>query len=159
MKAIALLLVVVSLSSCDIGTSLYVNDKPCITLQGDCGTIEITGSTLATERIKLKFDGDFIVNLDSLKVLYNWHEVPDLYLNYLHNDKQVSYQERCIHIEGKDNLHILMRHIVSLNYLKTGTIEILPSNFILCNGEPMIADTIRFSFPPKSKRKKKDSTL
>jgi len=149
------LFIVLLLASCDVGSKFYINNQPDITLQGDCGTIQISGFSLGTDEINLKFNGDFLVNLDSLKVLYNWHEVPDIYLYYLHNDRMVSYVCRNLHLEGEEKLRISMRHIVSLNFLKKGTIAFLPSNFILCNGKPVLTDTLRFSIPAKSKKRRK----
>jgi len=56
-----------------------------------------------------------------------------------HKHNQQSFQ-----LSGKNRLSVRLIADYPLHYGRTGAIELLPSDFILCGGNPIITDTIRF---------------
>jgi len=156
-QTISVLYLLAILTSCDVGVRFLFNDEPRYTLQGDSGTVTLSGYSLDRDDISFHFDGDFYVNLDSLKVLYFNQEVPNLHVKIYRNDVLISFFERRLHINGKEVLRVSMRDVVPYKLVKTGYIEILPSDFILCNGKPIITDTIRLSTAKRYKSLKRFS--
>lgn len=138
----------VCLVSCDISTRLQVNGSPEHCIVNDCGDIIIAGMAFEPDRISFVCDGNFCIYGDSLKLKKNGLNVPISTINfYLNNDKYKDWHR--ISINGKNKLEIHISQDPSLNYGKTGFIELLPSDFIQCNGKPVITDTIHFACKSK----------
>lgn len=133
-----------SITSCDISTKLLVNGYQDIRLVNDCGGITITGLAFEPDRIKFEFDGNFSICTDSLRLKKRKTPVPETEIMFYLNGIELE-GHRHFSIEENGVLQIFIRQFPSLNYGRIGTIELLPSNFILCNGKPVITDTIRFS--------------
>jgi hypothetical protein len=100
-QTISVLYLLAILTSCDIGVRFLFNDEPRYTLQGDSGTVTLSGYSLDRDDISFHFDGDFYVNLDSLKVLYFNQEVPNLHVKIYRNDVLISFLNDVFALTGK----------------------------------------------------------
>lgn len=136
--------VLLCLTSCDIGTVLLVNGYPEFKLVNDCGDITMSGHTFEPDRIMIEFNGKFSVCTDSLRLKKRGMHVPDSEIRFYLDGTELKDKQH-FSLDGKGILQILVRQIPSLNYGRIGTIELLPSNFILCNGKPVITDTVYFT--------------
>ncbi len=143
-KNIVFLFALFCYTSCDIGTNLLVNGHPELRLVNDCGGITMTGFAFEPDRIKIEFNGKFSVCTDSLRIKKRGIPVPDSEIMFYLDSVELK-DKRPFSLDGKSVLRIFIRQIPSLNYGRNGTIELLPSNFILCNGKPVINDTINFN--------------
>ena len=141
------------LTSCDIGTTFLVDGNPEFRLTKSCGDITMTGVAFEPDQIKVEFDGDFKVCPDSIKVRKRGVPTPDSEIMFTLDGVELKDRSPVL-IDGKGVFQINIRQYPSLNYGRTGTIELLPSDFILCDGKPVITDTIRFACKPRKQRKK-----
>ena len=55
----------------DTPSTLLGNDVPTYCISLKCGAVKITGTTLVNDRISINFTGEFIVDVDSLKIRAN----------------------------------------------------------------------------------------
>lgn len=151
-KNIVILLVLLWFTSCDIGTYLLVNGNRQLQLVNEGDSITITGRTLDPDIIKIEFNGNYSVYTDSLRLKKRGRPVFDSEIDYYLNHVALKDKQQ-FSLEGKGVLEIYVRQIPALNYGRIGTIELLPSNFILCNGKPVITDTICFNCEPRKPKK------
>ena len=55
----------------DTPSTLLANDVPTYCISLKCRAVKITGTTLVNDRISINFTGEFIVDIDSLKIRAN----------------------------------------------------------------------------------------
>jgi hypothetical protein len=58
-------------TDCDTPSTLLANDVPTYCISLKCGAVKITETTLVNDRIAIIFTGEFIVDIDSLKIRAN----------------------------------------------------------------------------------------
>jgi hypothetical protein len=58
-------------TDCDTPSTLLANDVPTYCISLKCRAVKITGTTLVNEHITINFTGEFIVDVDSLKIRAN----------------------------------------------------------------------------------------
>ena len=137
-----LLLLVFCCASCTIPHRLAINsEREDYILLGECGAIRIESRTLGgllTTFINFTFNGEYHINTDyfTLEMEQRFDEVMFENLRFRFNGEDFTRKER--ETKGGDVLSIRFN-------LKTaaGTMLIVPSNFITCGGNPVVADTIR----------------
>ena len=134
MKIIFSILFIFLFVSCDSVYFLTIQDVKKYIICTKCDTIEIRGAIMNKHLpvIFFKFNGNYTINVNSL-IIY-----PEILLHpiqiYL-NGKQTPNNIEQIIISKDDILEVVFRG--------TGNFYIIPSNFIECNGEPVIMDTIK----------------
>jgi len=131
--------------SCDVSTPFIIDGKKEYIISGQCGTIKIGGSSMASPLptiITCTFNGEYNVYLDSLKIEVEPNEVIIENLRFqLHN---ADFTGNKIVTKGGEILSIHFNLKSSVPYQRaTGTILLLPSTFITCKDKPIITDTIR----------------
>jgi len=136
MKKTGYLLLLMLLVSCDVAYFLTIQDAKNYLINTKCSTITVNGATLngISPFICFNFDGEFVINLDSLIIICPNKNKISKYRFMLNGDMLfISNKEKTIVYKG-DKLCISFTNLVDFN--------ILPSIFIECNGEPVITDTI-----------------
>lgn len=137
-KGIAIIIGV--LTSCDAPHSILVDNSKKREFQADCGCIVVTGSSGLSDWIIINFDGTFWVQPDSMRYFRHSEST----LSFSLNDSLIDNHQSFL-VNGKKQLRITVRAKLPLNWARKDTIKLLPSNFILCDGKPVITDTIRFN--------------
>ena len=141
------LFILAALYGCDIAHRMTANGELAYRSHSECGDIVITGISFMTDCIYMCINGDFMLYPDSLRILRTpydenqviWIDLGDSLIN--HKDS--------ISIEGEGKLKIgfkgLPIHYADRSKDSVGrTIKISPSNFIRCNGKPILTDTVLF---------------
>jgi hypothetical protein len=149
MKNIFFLFILAALYGCDMVYRMTANGDIAYRSHSECGKIVITGiSGTAADHIYMCMNGDFMLYPDSLRILrtpYDENQVTRIYLG----DSLIS-QKDSISIEGEGKLEINFRGGLPIHYGDRRkdyigrTIKISPSNFIRCNGKPILTDTVLF---------------
>jgi len=132
-------LLLIFIYGCDPITYFDVNDKKRYNLSCDCGELEISASVMLSNfMIVLKTkSGSFLINMDSLKSSIIPNELSN---TLIFND------ERGVGITNSDIILVKGKAIhIRFFPQKEQNILILPNNYIMCNNEPLITDTIRIS--------------
>jgi hypothetical protein len=129
--------------SCDTPSTLFVNDLPSYSISTECGSVTVTGTTMLSDYITFSFIGDFVVNVDSLKLIMNDNSVKRTNVRVLYKKKILDNSRKMVHINGNDTISVAIKNSLSLKYGKKDLLEIIPSTFILCNNVPLISDVIR----------------
>lgn len=142
-KIIRVLLFVTVLTECDTPSALLVNDFDSYSITSEHGSVKISGSTLENDRITLSFMGDFVVNIDSLKIKANGFPVERNKVSVLYKNKIQDIPNESIHICGNDTVSVIIKNIFPLKYSNDSFIDIMPSTFILCDNVPLIKNVIR----------------
>jgi len=143
-RGLTLLLLVFFCVSCDVSTPFVIDGQKEYVLSGECGTIKIRGSSFPSTPILIActFNGEYHINTDSLKMeaIPNEFAVTDVRFQF--NLKDFTGTE----IDTKVGETLSIRfNVKSETPLRRSdvTVLILPSNFITCEGKPIITDTIR----------------
>lgn len=136
-----LLLLPLTLISCDIPSKLVFNGTKNYHCYTSCGTVNVSGSTLMTDKIIFSLDGDFVVIPDSLKMVIT-HGKDNMDVCIYHKDILLKPPYNNIHISGRDTICVVVRKTLPVNY-GGGEMELLPSSFILCHDIPVIRESIR----------------
>lgn len=142
-KIIKILIAVGMVTACDTPSALLVNDVPTYCISSKCGAVKITGTTLVNDRITLNFTGDFIVNVDSLKIKVNHVSIENKNVDILYRNMLLEDANRTIHIDDNDSISLIIKNTFPIQYGKNSFVEIMPSPFILCNDTPLITNAIR----------------
>lgn len=139
----ALLLLVFLGISCDRSEQFVIDGQKKYILSNQCGTITIKGSSFSTfVMVGCTFNGKYSVNTDLLKIEAASSEDTVMNIRFRLNNKGLTEKE--IEIESCETLSIDFNLQSTVPYQKsTGTVLVLPSNFILCEDKPIITDTIR----------------
>lgn len=130
-----------SLASCDIPSQLVLNGQEQLRCSADCGYITMSGKTMAADYITINSKGSFTVNLDSIKMLWNGNKVPKQNIRFYLNNRQLGNSKKAINLNNDSLFSITVSYICPLKY-SGGNITLFPSNFILCNDNAVIKDTI-----------------
>ena len=141
--SIVLVLLIICCVSCDYSKPFIIDGQKIYTSHSQCGTIVVRGSSFSTSiMVSCTFNGDYHINIDSLKIKAASSQDMLSTIHFQLNNKDFTVKE----IETKDG------DILSFNFnlnstvpyqSTTGTVLLLPSNFITCVGEPIITDTIK----------------
>jgi len=140
-KTIEIAVMMGCLIACDTPSTLLFNDVPTYCISSECGSVKITGTTLVSDNITLFFTGDFVINIDSLKMRFN--NIPIENVDMIHRNKLLKEVNKMIEIEECDTISLIIRNTYPLKYGKCSFAEIIPSSFILCNGTPIITKLIK----------------
>jgi len=143
-KGLILLLLILCCASCDKSTPFVIDGQKEYVLSGECGNIKIRGSSLPTYPILIgcTFNGKYHVNIDSLKMEAIPNEVAVVNVRFQLNLKD--FTEKKIETKTGETLTIWFNVESATPFRRSEvTILILPSNFITCEGKPIITDTIR----------------
>ncbi len=138
-----------ALYGCEAAYRMTANGEFAYRPHSECGTIVITGISAAdTDHIYMCMNGDFMLYPDSLRILrtpYDENQATRILLS----DSLIS-QKDSISIKGEGKLEINFRGGLPIHYGDRRkdyigrTIKISPSNFIRCNGKPILTDTVLF---------------
>lgn len=143
-KGLTLLLLILCCVSCDVSTPFIIDGQKEYVLSGECGTIKIRGSSLPTHSILIgcTFNGKYHINTDFLKMEAIPNEVAVTNVRFQFNLKDFTGTE--IETEAGETLTIWFDLKSETPFQRSEvTVLILPSNFITCEGKPIITDTIR----------------
>lgn len=142
-KIIEIIIAVGFLAACDVPSTLLVNNAPTYCTSTQCGAVKIKGATLFSDRIMLIFAGDFMVNIDSLKLKANNVPIENKNVDVFYRSKLLEDTNRTIQINGNDTISLIIKNKIPIKYGKNSYVEITPSSFILCNGKSLITNTIK----------------
>ena len=123
--------------------SLLVDGNPEKQLLCNSGSVVLRGSSSLSDVVVMDLDGNFTIQLDSLNIKHPRNFTKDVRMFFYLNDSLIENQ-RLIQMSGKNKLSIRLIADYPLHFGRVGAIELLPSDFILCAGNPIITDTIRF---------------
>ena len=126
--------------ACDMPSRLLVNEQSEYCINAEQGTVYITGTTLANDKLKICFSGDFIVKPSQLKIQNLGDKT---FISIFYKNQKVNQFEKSIPIHGQDSMVVVIKRELPLKYGKGNTLKILPSAFIMCNESNVINDTIR----------------
>ena len=142
------LFILAALYGCDMAYRMTANGELAYRSHSECGNIVITGiSGTATDHIYMCIYGDFMLYPDSLRILRTPHDENQVIWVYL-GDSLINHKDS-ISIEGEGKLEIAFKGL-PIHYGDRSkdcvgrTIKISPSNFIKCNGKPILTDTVLF---------------
>ena len=135
---------------CNMAYRMTANGELAYRSHSECGDIVITGISQGTDCIYMCFNGDFMLYPDSLRILrkpYDENQVTRIYLG----DSLINHKDS-IFIEGEGKLEITIGGgaLPPIHYGDRSkdcigrTIKISPSNFIMCNGKPILTDSVLF---------------
>lgn len=142
-KALILSLIISCCFSCDISRPFVIDGQKEYVLPNQCGAMKIRGSSFsASVIIACTFNGKYIFNTDSLKIEAASAEDEITSIRFRLNNEEFTGNE--IETKGGETLSLRFELKSTIPYQKSsGIILLLPSNFIICEGKPVISDTIR----------------
>ncbi len=143
-KGFILLFLILGCVSCDVSTPFIIDGQKEYVLSGECGTIKIKGSSFPSVPILIgcTFNGQYHINTDLLKMDVIPNEVAITNLSFQFNLKDFTGTE--IETKAGETLTIWFDLKSERPFNRSeATVLILPSNFITCEGKPIITDTIR----------------
>lgn len=143
--------IITCITSCDMAYSLLVDGNPEKQLPCNSGSVVLRGSSSLSDVVVMDLDGNFTVQLDSLNIKHPRKFTKDVQVFFYRNDSLIENQ-RSFQMSGKNKLSIRLIADFPLHYGRTGAIELLPSDFILSGGNPLITDTVRFENKLKKQR-------
>lgn len=150
-KLLVIGVLLICFASCDVGFNMYVNEMPEMFIQTECGNISLTSSTFGSDRISFKLDGDFNINISSLKLSYEYGNEDLKFLDiYIDGNKYsvLNGDSGIVNLHGHNELSVSACRYLPLKYGRNPTkMRLLPSDFITCNGESVITDTISCQIP------------
>ena len=135
------LLATLALASCDTIHHLQFNGRDLYQYSTECGNVILSGKTFGTDDIFIESHGQFSFALDSIKILADGKVVPRQKIKFYNNDVLLGDSINQITKNERFSLHIKIWNDCSLSYSR-GKIFLLPSNFIQCNGNAVIKDTV-----------------
>ena len=146
-KIFFFLFVLAALYGCDMAYRMTANGELAYRSHSECGNIVITGiSGTAADHIYMCINGDFMLYPDSLRIsrTHDENQVIRIYLG----DSLINHKDS-ISIEGESKLKISFKGLpIHMGARMKGSIgnsiKISPSNFIRCNGKPILTDTVLF---------------
>jgi hypothetical protein len=143
-KKLTLLLLIFCCVSCDNSTPLIIEGHKAHIISTECGNIKITGATMFHEHIFCELNGNFTIKFDSLKIQLVPNTVEVANLTFYYNDKEITDWTEIVNINGNEKISIRFDYKSDRSFNKKFvSVLILPSNFITCEGKPIITDTIR----------------
>ena len=140
-KGLFFLLIVFCCISCTIPHRLVINGQREIVLSDECGIVIIESRTLGTPLstyIVFRFNGEYYINTDYLKIEMEHRPNETILENLYFRFRGEDFARKEVETISSDILSVQF----NLRFV-AGDLLILPTNFITCNGKPVIADTIR----------------
>lgn len=147
-KIFFFLFILAALYGCEAAYRMTANGELAYRSHSECGDIVITGISALTDGIYMCMNGDFMLYPDSLRILrtpYDENQETWIYLG----DSLINHKDS-ISIEGEGKIEIKFKGGLPIHYGDRSkdfigrTIKISPSNFIMCNGKPILTDTVLF---------------
>lgn len=130
--------------SCDISTPLVIEGDKAHVISTECGSIKISGAKMFHEHIFCELTGNYTITFDSLKIVLVPEMIEVANLTFFYNDKEITDWKEVINVNGVEEISIRFDFKSEVQIKKeTVLILLLPSNFITCDGEPIISDTLR----------------
>jgi hypothetical protein len=143
-KGLTFLLLLFCCVSCDTSTPLIIEGDKIHTISTECGNIKIAGATMFHEHIFCELNGKFTIKFDSLKIQLVPNTIEVANLTFYYSDKEITDLKEIININGTEKISIRFDYKSDISFNKKSVlILLLPSNFITCEGKPIITDTIR----------------
>jgi len=143
-KGLILLLLILCCASCDKSTPLIIEGNKAHVISTECGNIKITGATMFHEHIFCELNGNFTIKFDSLNIQIVPNTIEVVNLTFFYNDKEITNWAEIMNINGTEKISIRFDYKSDASFNKKSIlILLLPSNFITCEGKPIITDTIR----------------
>ena len=139
------------ITSCDMAYPLLVDGNPEKQLSCNSGSVVLRGSSSLSGMVVMDLDGNFTIQPDSLNIKHPRKFTKDVRMFFYLNDSLIKNQQS-FQISGKNRVRVRLIADYPLHYGRAGTIELLPSDFILCGGNPLITDTVRFENKFKKQR-------
>ena len=150
---------------CLVGCDVFrILDGLPVKYQSECGEVEVSAIIMSQAPFHVsagfQLNGEYTIQPDSLRFYVHHKAVKDtdikitLFHNGMHEVKRPSQI-----VKGDKGLVLSIS--MTFDWQPGDTVDIdtcymafLPSDFIMCNGKRIIADTIRFKFtePPKQRR-------
>ena len=139
------------LSGCDIVTPLLVNGTGSFEIETECGKVKFMASQFRFERFITVYNyGENVGNVDSVEfdslLFPNWHGKNSC-VQYCDEQGRI-----CKDKEKARNYTfstLFMKKTQKRIVFYGDTIYLLPSDLVLCNGHPIMNDTIRIYKNPK----------
>lgn len=142
MRKYILLLSVLFLLGCDF--KMKINQEKKITVDTDCGKIEITCKNFQYVRYHLKLkviEGEYEINTEKFKILADT-TYGEPTLDWFCNDEKIS---GIIQLKKGENFRCyiyLSKEDLTQNSLEN-EMKVIANGFVVCNGKSLINDTIR----------------
>jgi hypothetical protein len=143
-KNFTVLICMTMFMSCDKSHILNINDIKNYSIDCECGNIFIGASGFSNSVfIGQHFNGNYTVLTDSLKIEFNPESIKMKDIVYVMDKKNIT--DTVINVNN--NAILLCFNLYSnIPYgIDTSMMYILPCSYIMCNGKPLITDTIRIS--------------
>ena len=143
-RAVVVILLVLSLVSCDMAYRMIIDGKPQYLIENDCGSVLITSYSALSDRINVHFEGNYEVHLDSLKLMHYGSSDPTFHFSI--KEKEIKDIHQPIIVNGEEELNIWVTNVQPIHYShrKGQHIVFYPSAFIICNGQSLFTDTLHF---------------
>jgi hypothetical protein len=142
---ILITLFLVCLYSCDIPKPLCINNQGRdFMINSDCGSVIFNGSIFGGSLLIFtqKFNGNFEVLIDSLNHQFYPNTIKVESVDYYLNGNQI--KNSIINIQAGQTLSMYYKLYAEVpTTTDTVLFMVVPSQFILCNGKPLLTDTIR----------------
>ena len=145
-KVTAVFFLLLTFISCDCAYRLQTDKGTTYNISCDCGIVKIAGVSALSDHFYVLLDGNFTINFDSLKIDHVNSTSETEVWSYLDNQSLDNFTS--VTMNGKNLFCFTINRALPLQYAShngKGTIKIYPSNFITCNGSPVIMDTITFT--------------
>ena len=147
LKLLLTLSLLFSCVGCDIPDAFFINNTRKYFVSNNCGDIKIICYSFnSRQSIVFTFYGEFIVSLDSLLVVSANDKINNVDVGF----KLLPVKVGFFHQEPKEldkaatkKLYVKNGDILYVGLYERKELYILPSNFIECNGEPIITDTLK----------------
>jgi len=131
---------------CDKSVPLEINTGKVYPLETACGKMEFRASAFSNS-ITIYQDfktGEFELNFDSLAVSVYPQEAAEIKaVKFYDKDKVILDSKKMV--KSGDLVSIYFTFLKPV-YTSQATLLILPCNYIVCNGRPLISDTLRINF-------------
>lgn len=96
------------------------------------------------EHIFCELTGNYAITFDALKIVLVPEMIEVANLTFFYNDKEITDWKEVINVNGVEEISIRFDFKSEVQIKKeTVLILLLPSNFITCDGKPIISDTLR----------------
>lgn len=155
------------LCSCDGPRRLLVNERNNYIIDTECGTIDISSSWFSTTTIKIVFNGEYRVLLDSIKIIgttQNYDYQNELVCSFYkdgYESAEIMHTDTVLNVSNGNVLTYDTKERPPFKKVTSQFYEIedkylILQNAIYCNGKVVPIDTIRVEgLFSKDKRKKR----
>jgi hypothetical protein len=140
------ILIIVTLMGCDRSIPLEINANKVYSIETDCGKINFKVSTLSNF-ITIYQEcqtGEFELNFDSLSISMYPENVAKIdKVKFYDKEKLITDNRKKVTSGDLIKIYLVFNKPI---YTTKGTLFILPCNFIVCKGSPLIVDTLKIIF-------------